>query len=81
MIDLSPAGFLGAVLGTVVAALVYSPLVALVGRGLRARQPAETAEERATLEEEMSALRRVVLAADIIVLAGIGYWLGATIGG
>jgi hypothetical protein len=43
--------------------------------------PAETAEERATLEQEMSALRRAVLAADIIVFAGIGYWLGMTIGG
>jgi hypothetical protein len=81
MIDLSPAGFLGAVIGTVVAALLYGPLVALAGRGFKSRQPAETAEERATLEQEMSVLRRIVLAADIIVLAGAGYWLGITIGG
>ncbi len=81
MIDLSPAGFLGAVVGTVVAAFLYGPLVVLVGRGFKSRQPAETAEERATLEQEMSALRRAVLAADIIVFAGIGYWLGMTIGG
>jgi hypothetical protein len=81
MIDLSPTGFLGAVVGTVVAGFLYGPLVVLVGRGFKSRQPAETAEERATLEQEMSALRRAVLAADIIVFAGIGYWLGMTIGG
>jgi hypothetical protein len=28
----------------------------------------------------MSLLRRAVLAADIIVFAGIGYWLGGMIG-
>ena len=31
-------------------------------------------------EQEVSILRRVVLAADIIVFAGFGYWLGALIG-
>ena len=81
MIDLSPAGFLGAVIGTVVAAMVYGPLVRFVGRGFKSRQPAETAEERATLAQEMSVLGRAVLAVDIIVLAGLGYWLGGMIGG
>ncbi len=31
-------------------------------------------------EQEVSILRRVVLAADIIVFAGFGYWLGAWLG-
>jgi hypothetical protein len=79
MIDLSLAGLAGAVVGIVVAAFAYGPLVRAVERGFLERQPAGSAEERATLE--LSLLRRVVLAVDMIVFAGIGYWLGQTIGG
>ena len=81
MIDLSLAGLLGAVVGTIAAALVYRPLVTVVERGFRSRDASASAEERRTLEQEMSVLRRGVLAADVLVLAGIGYWLGETIGG
>ena len=78
--DLLPklAGLLGAVIGTVVAALVYVPLVGFVERGLRSR--ADSGAEGETLEQEISLLRRAVFAADIIVLAGIGYWLGGMVG-
>ena len=81
MIDLSLAGLLGAVVGTVVAAIAYGPLVALMERGFRARGQPETAEQRETFGQEISLLRRAVLAVDIIVFGGIGYWLGQTIGG
>ena len=81
MIDLSLAGLLGAVAGIVVAAFVYGPLVRAVERGFLERQPAGSAEERATLEVELSLLRRAVLAVDILVFAGTGYWLGQIIGG
>jgi hypothetical protein len=81
MIDLSLAGLLGAVIGTVVAAMAYGPLVALMERGFRARGQPETAEQRETFGQEISLLRRAVLAVDIIVFGGIGYWLGQTIGG
>jgi hypothetical protein len=77
MIDLSLAGLIGAVIGTMVAALVYVPLVTVVERGMRSR--ADSAAEGDILEQEMSLLRRAVLAADIIVFAGIGYWLGGMI--
>jgi hypothetical protein len=80
MMDLSLAGLLGAIVGTVIAALAYGPLVAAVERRFRSRAPAESAEERRTLEQEMAMLRRAVLAADILVLAGIGYWLGGFVG-
>ena len=80
MMDLSLAGLIGAVIGTIVAALAYVPLVAFVERGLRARASAGSADERESLEQEASLLRRAVLAADIIVFAGIGYWLGGMIG-
>ena len=81
MIDLSLAGLLGAVVGTVVAAIVYGPLVAAIERAFRARGQPETAKEREMFGQEISLLRRAVLAADIVVLGGIGYWLGRTIGG
>ena len=63
MMDLSLAGLIGAVIGTIVAALAYVPLLTFV--------------ERESFEQEASLLRRAVLAVDIIVFAGIGYWLGA----
>ena len=78
MINLSLAGLIGAVIGTAVAALVYVPLVTFVERGLRSR--ADSVAEGETLEQEISLLRRAVLAADIIVFAGIGYWLAGMIG-
>jgi hypothetical protein len=78
MINLSLAGLLGAVLGTVIAALVYVPLVDLVERGLRSR--ADSGAEGETLEQEISLLRRAVFAADIILFAGVGYWLGGMVG-
>jgi hypothetical protein len=81
MIDLSLAGLLGAIVGTAIAAVAYGPLVTFVERGFRSRAPSESIEERRALEQEMSMLRRAVLAADVLVLAGIGYWLGATSGG
>jgi hypothetical protein len=79
MIDLSLAGLLGAVVGLVLAALVYAPLVAFVERGFRSRDPSPSDEQRKSFEQEMSLLRRAVLAVDMIVLCGIGYWLGHAI--
>jgi hypothetical protein len=81
MIDLSLAGLLGAVVGLVLAALVYAPLLAFIERRFRSRDASASGAERATFEQEMSLLRRAVLAVDMIVLGGIGYWLGAKIGG
>jgi hypothetical protein len=79
MVDLSLAGLIGAIIGTAIAALVYGRLVALVERSLRARDRSESAVAGKTFEHAL--LLRVVLATDIIVFAGIGYWLGAMIGG
>ena len=69
MIDLSLVGLIGAVI----------PLLTFVERGLRSRVSAGSADERQSFEQEASLLRRAVLAVDIIVFAGIGYWLGAMI--
>ena len=81
MIDLSLAGLLGAIAGTVVAAVAYAPLVVFFERRFRLRDPSQSADERAMLEQEVFLLRRVVLAVDILVFAGLGYWLGHLIGG
>jgi hypothetical protein len=80
MINLSLAGLVGAVIGTIVAALAYVPLVTFVESALRSRASSGSADERETFEQEISLLRRAVLAADIIVFAGIGYWLAGMIG-
>jgi hypothetical protein len=76
MLDLSLAGLLGAMAGIVVAALVYGPVVTRIERAFRARGEAQTQNERAMFENEVAALRRAVLALDIALFAGIGYWLG-----
>jgi hypothetical protein len=81
MIDLSFAGLLGAIVGTVVAAVAYAPLAVIFERRFRSRDPSQNADERAMFEQEVFLLRRVVLAVDIIVFAGLGYWLGHAIGG
>jgi len=78
MMNLSLVGLIGAVIGTIIAAMVYVPLITFVERGVRSR--ADGAAEGETLEQEISLLRRAVLAADIIVFAGIGYWLGGMLG-
>ena len=80
MIDLSLAGLLGAVVGFVLAVMVYAPLLAFVERRFRPRDASASGAQRATFEQEMSLLRRAVLAVDMIALCGIGYWLGAKIG-
>jgi hypothetical protein len=79
MLDISAAGLLGAVIGTVVAGLVYGRLSELVDRGLARFSRPDAATEREPIEREL--LLRVVLAADILVFAGIGYWLGARVAG
>jgi hypothetical protein len=78
MLDLSLGGLIGAFIGTVVAA-AYAPLVATIERGFRAR--CDAGEQSELLAREMSLLRRAVLAADIAVFAGLGYWLAGLIAG
>jgi hypothetical protein len=64
MIDLSLAGLLGAVLGTVAAAVAYGPLMAFAERSFWRAIASASAEERNALEREIPLLRRAVLAVD-----------------
>ncbi|HEY3641811.1 MAG TPA: hypothetical protein VGL31_11985 [Xanthobacteraceae bacterium] len=77
--ELSLAGLIGAVLGTAVSAALYGPLIDAIEGALRKHRAAP--EDRATFAQEIALLRRGVLAADMLLCAGIGYWIGAAIGG
>ncbi len=39
------------------------------------------AEQRTAFEDRLSVLRRIILGADIALLATLGYWIGNAIGG
>jgi hypothetical protein len=75
MLDISLAGLVGAMIGTFVAAIAYGPLALLIERRMRS-----AGVRRPVSESEASVVRRMVLAADILVFGGFGYWLGAMIG-
>src|SRR5262249_49153703 len=79
MIDLSLAGLIGAILGTVVAAVVYHLFIDRLDRVVQARIQATPAEERGDLS--LSIVRRIALTLDLVVFAALGYWLGPPLGG
>jgi hypothetical protein len=75
MLNISFAGLMGAVVGTFIAAIAYAPLALLVERRMRSASP-----RRPATDSEIPIVLRMVLAADIFVFGGLGYWLGAMIG-
>jgi hypothetical protein len=77
--ELSLAGLIGAVLGTMVSAVFYGPLIDAVEGALRKRRAAT--DDSATFAQEIAVLRRGILAADMLLCAGVGYWIGLAIGG
>jgi hypothetical protein len=77
--ELSLAGLVGAVLGTAVSAVIYGPLIDAIEERLKKWRAAS--EDRATFAQEIALLRRGILAADMLLCAGIGYWIGLTLGG
>ena len=79
MFDISLAGLIGAIIGTVVAGVNYHLFIGVLERSMREREPTQTAEERDTLDTKLSLMRRLVLTADLFVFAALGYWLGRTL--
>jgi hypothetical protein len=77
--ELSLAGLIGAVVGTIASALVYGRLIDAIEDAVRKARGAP--DDPATFAQEIALLRRGVLAADMLLLAGLGYWLGQKIGG
>ncbi len=79
--DFSLPAWLGALAGTIVAVAIYVPGIRIVERRLRAQGVPKALEERTAFEDRLSVMRRVILGADIALLATLGYWLGDFIGG
>ena len=79
--DYSLPAWLGALLGTIVAVAIYIPAIRIVERRLRAQSGPLTLEQRRAFEERLSIIRRMILGADIAILAIAGYWIGNILGG
>jgi hypothetical protein len=77
--ELSLAGLIGAVVGTAVSALIYGRVIDAVEAGLRKHRSAD--DDQATFAQELALLRRGILAADMLLCAGLGYLVGLKIGG
>ena len=79
--EYSLPAWLGALAGTVVAVVIYVPAIRVIERSYRAQAGLQTLEQRAAFEGKLSVARRLILAADIAILATVGYWIGHAIGG
>ena len=79
--EYSLPAWLGALAGTVVAVVVYVPAIRAIERSFRAQAGLQTLEQRTAFKEKFSIARRLILAADIAILASVGYWIGHAIGG
>jgi hypothetical protein len=81
VLDISLAGLIGAIAGTVVAGVNYHLFIGVLERWMRKREQTLTAEERDTTDVKLSLVRRVVLTVDLFVFAAAGYWIGKTVWG
>jgi uncharacterized membrane protein YeaQ/YmgE (transglycosylase-associated protein family) len=68
-------GLVGAIIGTIIAALAYGALASVIERALATRREQEP-QEPAIGGNELAMLRRGVLTFDILIFAGLGYWIG-----
>ncbi|MCC6890007.1 MAG: hypothetical protein IT536_15860 [Hyphomicrobiales bacterium] len=79
MLDISLAGLIGAIAGTILAGVAYHLLIGLVEEAVRGRAARASDGER--LELTLAVVRRTVLVADLLLFAGLGYWIGARLWG
>jgi hypothetical protein len=79
--EYSLPAWLGALAGTVVAVAIYVPVIRAIERSFRAQRGPQTLEQRVAFDEKFSIARRLILAADIAILATAGYWIGHALGG
>jgi hypothetical protein len=75
--ELSLGGLIGAMIGAVVGAANYAIIVPMVDGKLR---EAGASQDRAELESRISVARRGVLALNMLVFVGAGYWAGTSFG-
>jgi hypothetical protein len=79
--ELSLAGLIGALVGTILGVINFALIVGFVESRLRALDKSQPGAEREEFERKISIMRRTILGLDIFVFAGVGYVLGKTIGG
>jgi hypothetical protein len=79
--DFSLPAWLGALLGTIVAVVIYVPAIRALEGHLRAQAGPQTLEQRRAFDDKLSITRRLILGADVAILATLGYWIGNAIGG
>ena len=79
--DYSLPAWLGALVGTIVAVVLYVPGIRIFEQHLRAQSGPKTLEQRAAFEDKLSVTRRVILGFAIAILAVVGYWIGNAFGG
>jgi hypothetical protein len=79
--DYSLPAWLGGLVGTMIAVAIYVPGIRFVERSLRAQSGPQTLEQRRAFEDRLSVIRRMILGADIAILAIAGYWIGNMLGG
>jgi hypothetical protein len=81
VLDISVAGLIGAIIGTVIAGVNYHLFIGVLERWMREREHTQTAEERDTSDVKLSLVRRIVLTVDLFAFAGAGYWIGKSVWG
>jgi hypothetical protein len=79
--DFSLPAWIGALIGTMIAVAIYIPGIRIFEQQQRAQSGPMTLEQRKAFEDKLSVMRRLILGADIAILAVAGYWLGTTFSG
>jgi hypothetical protein len=79
--DFSLPAWIGALIGTIIAVVIYVPGIRAFERQQRAQSGPMTLEQRKAFEDKLSVMRRLILGVDIAILAAAGYWLGTMLGG
>jgi hypothetical protein len=79
MMNISLAGLLGAIAGTVLAAVIYHVFIDALDREIRKRARPQSPEQRTNFEVTLSLVRRFVLIVDLFVFAAAGYWIAHTL--
>ena len=74
---LSLWSLIGTAAGVVVGYANYAFIMGVIEPRLRALDRSESEEERAAFERKIVLMRRIMLAFEIAVFAGTGYFIGA----
>ena len=79
--DYSVAGLVGGAVALVAGLVGYFAIIPPLQQWLISNAPRDTQAQREDLEFKLGVMRRLILAADIVVFGLLGYWIGKTLGG